>query len=174
MEKWDAYGPRREKLGYELLRGEMLPRGVRHLVAHMLYYNGKGQVLLQRRSESRPIAPEMWALTGGSALAGETSWQACVRESREEMGIVPAWEQSEIPLSYMTPDAHVDVYLIFWNGNLNQLHLQREEVAQAAWLNREEFLRLSADQKCFWQYPYLPMLTQYLDQRPGVWKIHSK
>lgn len=39
MEKWDAYGPRREKLGYELLRGQPLPRGVRHLVAHMLYYN---------------------------------------------------------------------------------------------------------------------------------------
>ena len=57
MEKWDAYGPRREKLGYELLRGQPLPRGVRHLVAHMLYYNGKGQVLLQRRSESRPLAP---------------------------------------------------------------------------------------------------------------------
>lgn len=71
----------------------------------------------------------------------------------------------------MTPDAHVDVYLIFWNGNLHQLHLQREEVAQAAWLNREEFLRLSADQEHFWQYPYLPLLTQYLDQRPGVWDV---
>ena len=79
-EKWDAYGPRREKLGYELLRGQILPRGVRHLVAHMLYYNGKGQVLLQRRSESRPLAPGLWALTGGSALAGETSWQDCIRE----------------------------------------------------------------------------------------------
>ncbi len=56
----------------------------------------------------------------------------------------------------MTPDAHVDVYLIFWNGNLHQLHLQREEVAQAAWLNREEFLRLSADQKCFGNIPICP------------------
>ena len=87
MEKWDAYDRFRRKLGFELVRGEAIPDGARHLVAHMVFYNDNGEILLQRRSDNKDLAPGVWAFTGGSALAGEDTMAACIRESREEMGI---------------------------------------------------------------------------------------
>ena len=61
MEKWDAYDAMGRLTGEVLVRDEPIPEGLYHLVAHIWYRNKKGELLVQRRALSRPLAPGLWA-----------------------------------------------------------------------------------------------------------------
>ena len=161
-EKWDAYDKFGNKLGFELIRGEPIPEGARHLVVHMIYYNNRGEILLQRRSDAKDLAPGVWAFTGGSALAGETSYDACIRETEEEMGFKPDMTTAERIVSYSRKDSLVDVYLIKTDVGIDDLVLQTEEVAEAAWFNRSGFIELIGMTGKFWGYDYTDMALKYL------------
>lgn len=169
MEKWDAYDRFRRKLDFEIVRGEPIPNGVRHLVAHMVFYNDKGEILLQRRSDTKDLAPGVWAFTGGSALAGEDTLAACVRESREEMGIEVDADSAERIISYSRNDSFVDVFLIKTDVTAERLILQPEEVAEARWFSRSEFFELIQRPDIFWGYDYTDILIKYLSQMLENW-----
>ena len=89
MEIWDLYDKDRNLTGETGVRGEPLPEGRYHLVVEALFLNSKGETLLQRRAKEKDILPDIWSVTGGSAVAGEDSFTACVREVEEEMGFTP-------------------------------------------------------------------------------------
>ena len=163
-EKWDAYDKFGKKLGFELIRGEAIPEGVRHLVVHMIYYNSRGEILLQRRSDTKDLAPGVWAFTGGSAIAGENSHDACIRETEEEMGFMPDMTAAERIVSYSRKDSIVDVYLIKTDVGIDELTLQPEEVAEAGWFNRDEFCELIGMNGKFWGYDYTDMVLKYLTE----------
>ncbi len=166
MELWDAYDAMENKLDRTLVRGEKIPEGLYHLVAHIWYRNGAGEILVQRRALDRELAPGLWAATGGSALQGETIAQAIVRESNEEMGIDPDLSRSAHILSYSTIDAHTKVYLVPFEGEAGDLHLQKEEVMDAKWISVDELESLIGRPEIFWQYRYLHLLVRYLRENP--------
>jgi len=79
-------------------RGEViktLPRSVihgnpslMHRVVHVLVFNQKGELLLQKRSMNKDVAPGKWDTSvGGHVEAGETISGALNREMQEELGI---------------------------------------------------------------------------------------
>lgn len=170
MEKWDAYDRFGDKLGFEITRGEPIPPNARHLVAHMIYVNREGKFLLQRRADDKELAPGLWALTGGSALSGEDSRAACIRETEEELGFTPDMRNAEVFLTYHTPEAIVDVYMIYADIDCSELKLQEAEVAEAKWLALDELKALAADKHRFWQYRYLNMLFRYCEECESLWK----
>ena len=51
--------------------------------AYAIIPNEKGEVLMGRRADNK-----LWDLPGGVMEAGEAPWEAVVRESREESGLV--------------------------------------------------------------------------------------
>ena len=169
MEYWDAYDKNRNPLGYTIPRGDIADKNVRHLVVHMAYYNAKGEILVQRRADDKELAPGLWALTGGAVIAGETSFQACVRETEEEMGFTPDMATAEIPISFVTRESIVDVYVIRAEVPLSELRLQKSEVAEAAWLSRDAFIALAHDRRQFWQYRYMDMLIRMFDEAEHIW-----
>lgn len=60
-------------------------KGTYHLVVHVCVFNQKGEMLIQQRQPFKQGWPNLWDVTmGGSALAGETSQQAAMRELKEE------------------------------------------------------------------------------------------
>ena len=59
-----------------------------HIVVHILVFNAKGELLLQKRSMDKDVAPGRWDTSvGGHVNSGETVADAVMRETEEELGI---------------------------------------------------------------------------------------
>jgi len=60
-----------------------------HRVVHVLVFNTKGELLLQKRSMSKDVAPGKWDTSvGGHLNIGEDTLSAAKREMKEELGII--------------------------------------------------------------------------------------
>ncbi|MCL2293328.1 MAG: NUDIX domain-containing protein [Spirochaetes bacterium] len=58
------------------------------MVVHLLIFNSKGEIFLQKRSDTKDVYPGMWdTAVGGHVSAGEDIYTSLVRESKEELGI---------------------------------------------------------------------------------------
>jgi isopentenyldiphosphate isomerase len=59
-----------------------------HRVIHILIFDKRGRLLLQKRSMSKDVAPGKWDTSvGGHVNPGENTLEAAKREMREELGI---------------------------------------------------------------------------------------
>jgi len=59
-----------------------------HRVVHVLVFNKEGELLLQKRSMNKDVAPGKWDTSvGGHVDPGETLDEAVQREMKEELGI---------------------------------------------------------------------------------------
>lgn len=69
-------------------RREVHARGLLHRAVHVLITDGAGRVLLQRRSATKDMYPNVWAASAsGHVDRGEDYDTAIVRELGEELGI---------------------------------------------------------------------------------------
>lgn len=59
-----------------------------HRVVHVLVFNGAGELMLQKRSMNKDVAPGKWDTSvGGHVDPGEDLREAALREMEEELGI---------------------------------------------------------------------------------------
>ncbi len=152
MELWDLYNENRECTGRTHIRGEKIPQGFYHLVVHVWIRNSKGQFLISQRSADRPTFPLMWECVGGSALAGEDSLTAALREAKEEVGIDLSADRGKMVHSVIRGVIHgvsfgdiMDVWLFEYDGEADLNNATTAEVAQAKWMSREEIKALFAE-----------------------------
>jgi len=69
-------------------RREVHARGWRHRAVHVLVFNGAGELFLQKRAQSKDVAPGAWdSSASGHLAAGEDYDAAAVRELAEEIGL---------------------------------------------------------------------------------------
>jgi 8-oxo-dGTP diphosphatase len=85
MEIWDILDINGNKTGKTKIRGHKLNKSEYHLVIHVWIKNSKGQYLVQKRATDLKVMPDIWAVTGGSAVSGEDSLTSAVREVEEEL-----------------------------------------------------------------------------------------
>jgi len=72
-------------------RREVHARDLLHRAIHVLVYNARGEVFLQKRSLTKDTAPGLWdSSTSGHVDAGEDYDASAVRELREEIGLMVA------------------------------------------------------------------------------------
>ena len=148
-EIWDLYDENRELLGKDHVRGEQLPIGGYHLVVHVWIRNSKGEYLIAQRSANRPTFPLMWECVDGSVVKGEDSLQGVLREVKEEVGIDLLPEKGQVVLSDIKKiefgkvvNKIVDVWLFDYDGEVDLGNATTDEVAQVAWMNREQIKEL--------------------------------
>ena len=69
-------------------RAEVHARGLFHRSVHILLFNGRGELLMQRRAEDKDICPTCWDLSAAEHLKpGETTLEGALRGLQEELGI---------------------------------------------------------------------------------------
>lgn len=154
-EIWDLYSENRELLGKDHIRGEQLPIDGYHLVVHVWIRNSKGEYLISQRSANRTRYPLMWECVGGSVVKGEDSLQGAIREVKEEVGIDLEPNNGHVLFTKVRKVMEgkiindiVDVWLFDYDGEVNLSDATTDEVAQVAWMNREQIRDLH-EQKMF-------------------------
>ena len=88
MELWDLFDAGRRPLVRTHPRGTPCAAGEYHIVVSVWTLDSRDNFLLTLRDPAKESYPNTWENTGGSALAGETSRAAAVRELAEETGIL--------------------------------------------------------------------------------------
>lgn len=146
MEQWDVLDRNGNPTGRTVARHKIqLKNGEYHLVVHIWIMDAKGRLLIQKRSENKPLMPGEWAATGGAAIAGENSIQAARREVFEELGIRTQEDELQLITRIVRKNAFLDVYLLQQTVPLEDLVLQRSEVAQAKWVTLDTLKQMLAE-----------------------------
>ena len=93
MEYWDLYDSNKNMLERKAIRGEKLDDNEFHLVVNAWVKNKNGKFLISQRSINKSH-PLVWEVTGGSALMGEGSIDAAIRELKEELNFDVSKEEA--------------------------------------------------------------------------------
>lgn len=150
MEYWDLYDEKRNKLNKTVQRGEKLQDNEYHIVVNSWIRNSKNEFLITQRAETRKFA-FMWECTGGSALKGETSLDAAVREVKEELGIDVDRTTGELIGTTLRhypncPDIF-DAWLFTSDVSIEDVVIQEEEVCNVMWASVEKIKELYSENK---------------------------
>ena len=142
-EIWDAYDKEFNRIeDVKLIRGEVVPAGMYHLVCDIIVKHVDGTYLLMQRAYEKHCGG-MWELTaGGSALEGETPLECAVRELKEETGIVSC-DLHE--LGRLVHDGHRSLYveyLCITDWDKNAVSLQKGETIDYKWVDKNVLLAM--------------------------------
>ena len=142
-EIWDIYDIDRKVTGKFHRRGDELKLGEYRLVVHVCIFNSKNQLLIQKRQSNKKIFPGMWDLSaGGSALAGENSRVAIMREAKEELGIDIDLNNKMPRFTLNFDDGFDDYFMIKKDINIEDITIQEEEVSEVKWVFKEELIKM--------------------------------
>jgi len=103
------------------------------------------EILVQRRAAQKHFHPNLWdAPSAGHVLAGESSLQGAVRETREELGLAMDAAAFRYMGQYVCDSTHEigQIYLLQTELCLGDLVLQQEEVAEVRALGYSAFAAL--------------------------------
>ncbi|HKP08538.1 MAG TPA: NUDIX hydrolase [Microbacterium sp.] len=156
-ELWDLWDAAGAPVGMTHRRGDpTFPDGLFHIVASVCVVRGDGLVLLTRRAEVKDWGLT-WEFPAGSALTGETSEQAAVRELGEETGVQVGIADLRLVGRLTERTALFDVYVARVDGD-PVLALDPAEVCESAWVPLSEALRRGAAGEM--AGPWTPRLEQ--------------
>lgn len=140
-ELWDVYDADRNLTGRLHRRGEFLAEGDYHLSISVWLLNQKGEYLLTKRAPNKGF-PGMWESTGGSAIAGDDSLTAAVREVREETGLTVDPGRGKCIHSYRGSDYFMDVWLFLQDFDLADVVLQERETCDKMYASADKIEEL--------------------------------
>ena len=161
MEIWDAYLPNGTLAGCDLVRGELIPAGMYHLLSEILVRHIDGEYLLMQRDPRKPnYGGYFEATAGGSALKGEDAYFCAKRELREETGI-DAGTLTNIG-HFVSHNTIYGIFLCVTDCDKNSVKLQEGETVSYKWISEAEFIDfVNSDAMIDVQYQrYLPYLKQ--------------
>ena len=141
-EKRDIFDAGGNNLGTPIVRGEPIPEGHYVLSVSIFTVNDKGEILLTLRAPEKPNFPNMWEITAGGALAGESGIEAAMRELREETGLKAKREELQLLRVIREPTAFVECYLYRTNQPVSALVLQKSETVAARFTTIKRFEEL--------------------------------
>ena len=143
-----------------MIRGEAFAQDAYHLVVHVCVFNGKNQMLIQKRQPFKSNFSGLWDVTvGGSAVQGDNSARAAERELFEEVGISVDFTGVPPHLSVSFKHGFDDIYIVEKEVDPTTLTLQYEEVEQVRFASEEEILAMIERGEFI---PYYPQLIQML------------
>ena len=123
-------------------RSEVHARGLRHRAIHVLVFNARGGVFLQKRSMLKDRQPGLWDSSASGHLDSGEDYDACaVREVREELGVTliqPPERLFKLDASPATGQEFVWVYRVRHEGPFT---LPPVEIERGGWFAPAEVTR---------------------------------
>ena len=143
MEIWDAYDSSFKIVKNKYLkRGELIPKGLYHLVCEVIVQHTDGTYLLMQRDSNKSKGGMWEASAAGSALKGEDAKITAKRELFEETGIIA--NNLEEKYKYIVPKIQcicVEFFLkTSWEKN--KITLQKGETQDFKWVNAREIIKI--------------------------------
>ncbi|HTX22196.1 MAG TPA: NUDIX domain-containing protein [Candidatus Aquilonibacter sp.] len=130
---FDVVNERDEVIGAQP-RSEVHARGLLHRAVHVLVFNSRGEIFLQKRSMKKDRQPGVWdSSCSGHVDSGENYDETTVRELREELGLKvksPPRRLFKIDACAETDAEFVWIYLCEGDGPF-QLH--PDEIETGGW-----------------------------------------
>lgn len=166
MELFDVYDDFFVKTGQTHERGIPLEKGSNLLVVQIWIKNTKGEYLITKRHPSLWMG-NMYQTTGGCAITNESSMDAILRETSEEIGLTLKKDELEQFTHYhqvknpLLGGAFFDIYYLKKDIPLQNITLQKEETIDARWATTKEIIELEKKgqfmpfNEC---YPYIHQL----------------
>lgn len=140
MEIWDILDENGNLTGKTMSKGDKLvwQEGIYHLGTDVWIINSENKLLIQKRSSQKKYEPNVWAMTGGSVIRGETSLEALKRETMEELGIDLDIQKAVNIKYYKTGNVWLDVYIVKQDVDLSKVVLQDGEVSEVKFATFDE------------------------------------
>lgn len=158
MELWDIYDSNKRRTGRTMKRNDWcLKDGEYHLTVLGVIMRPDGKFLITRRVMSKAWAPGWWEVSGGAVQAGENSFDAVVREVREETGLDVSDCEGGYLFTYHRENPgegdnyFVDIYRFVVDFEEADIKLQEEETEGFKLATADEIKEL-ADQGIFLHY----------------------
>ena len=146
MEFVEMFDKQRNSLSKTVERYTHIP-GEYSQGSHVWIMNSKGEILIQKRTPTKRLYPNLWSITSGGTDSGETTLDTAYREVKEELGIELKSEELELMMSYKRNHDFVDVWLARKDIKLEEITMQKEEVADVKWVTEEELEKLIEENK---------------------------
>lgn len=173
MELWDLYDEKRQLTGATMKRGDPFPDDAYRLTVHICIFNSHGEMLIQRRSDTKNVWPSLWDISAaGCALSGEDAQTAAERELSEELGIRRSFQNVRPHLSVSWVHGYDDFFVLTEDLATEDLTLQAEEVSSVRWATKDEVIAL-LDQGKFTPY-YRHFLELLFDFSSGDYGCGAK
>jgi isopentenyl-diphosphate delta-isomerase len=132
-EIFDVVNERDEVIG-QAPRKEVHARGLWHRAVHVLVFNGRGEIFLQKRSMKKDIAAGKWDSSASGHLDKGEAYDACaVREVREEIGLHLAETPARLFRIEAGPQTGWEFCWIYRSESEGPFVLHPDEIKTGAW-----------------------------------------
>jgi 8-oxo-dGTP pyrophosphatase MutT (NUDIX family) len=161
MERFDLVDQDGQLTGETIERGEMIPINRYHHVVQIFTFNANKELLITKRHPDKPYG-NLWEITAGSVIAGESVTEGAVRELAEETGIHVTADQLIPVIRTIQHEAIWFSFLVVLDAVDVPITYQDRETIDHRWITVAEFKRLFVDDA----FPG-PMKKRLLDQWPA-------
>lgn len=133
LEIFDAYDEQGNKLGIDLIRGQLIPKGLYHYIVEIYTLNQYHECLVTLRDD-KLYYPHYWEITAGAVLKGEKPIDAAMRELSEETGLLSTVDS----LKELFIEKHNNCFIFGFihrvDSSKQTIHLQVNETIDYQWI----------------------------------------
>ena len=158
MEYWDIYDKNKQPTGRTMLKNDWcLADDEYHLTVLGVVARTDGKFLITKRVMTKRWAPGWWEVSGGAAMAGESSLEAVRREVLEETGLDVTDADGGYVFTYHRENPgegdnyFVDIYKFIMDFDEADVKIQAAEV-DGFMLADAEQIKALADEGIFLHY----------------------
>ena len=120
-------------------RAEVHRLGLKHRAVHVLVFNGRGEIFLQKRSLNKDTAKGKWDSSSSGHVDSGEDYDACaVRELREEIGLQVAQTPQRLFKIEARPETGWEFCWVYRCENEGPFELNPDEIECGDWFMPEK------------------------------------
>jgi isopentenyldiphosphate isomerase len=127
-------------------RSEVHRLGLLHRAVHVLVFNSRGRIFLQKRSLKKDRQPGLWDSSASGHVDSGEDYDACaVRELAEEIGLKVAEAPRRLFRFAAAPETDQEFVWVYRCEAEGPFTLNAEEIERGGWFIPEELTRWMAE-----------------------------